>query len=251
MSKLQIASDLHIEFNNNDIPDPSDYITPVSNILVLAGDIGSVYKYSQLEGFLKLLCPKFVIVLYIPGNQEYYNIEGIPHKTMSELYCDIQSISDAIPNLYILDNNKIVIGDVCIAGCTLWSYPLIQIPKYIVRINNINTSRYKNMFKEDLKFVKETIAHCQEKKLRLIMITHHAPTYDVLVSSNKKDRVYSLYASNLDYLLCKENVETWICGHTHRNFDFISPNGTRVVSNQKGKPKDRVTDFRMDFTVNF
>lgn len=251
MTSLQIASDLHIEYENDEIPDPNDYITPTEKILVLAGDIGSIYKYEQLEGFLKLLCPQFLIVLYTPGNQEYYNINNIPSKNMAELYSDLQKISHNIPNLYILDNNRIIIGNVCIAGTTLWSYPLIPLPRYIVRINGINTYKYKNMFKNDLRYIKETIAYCKENNYRLIMITHHCPTYKVLLESNKRNRIYSLYASDLEYLLKKQNVETWICGHTHRNFDFISDGGTRVVSNQKGKAKDRITNFSKNFVIQF
>ena len=44
MTSIQIASDLHIEFKNDDVPDPLNYITPTANILILAGDIGSLYK---------------------------------------------------------------------------------------------------------------------------------------------------------------------------------------------------------------
>ena len=47
--KIQIASDLHIEYRSNIIPNPLDLITPSAEILILAGDIGSSYKYNQLN----------------------------------------------------------------------------------------------------------------------------------------------------------------------------------------------------------
>ena len=40
------------------------------------------------------------------------------------------------------------------------------------------------------------------------------------------------YYSDLDLFLDRRLVHTWIFGHTHNNCDYITPNGTRVVSNQ-------------------
>ena len=51
-------------------------------------------------------------------------------------------------------------------------------------------------------------------------------------------------------LLTSEKVNTWICGHIHKNFDFFTENGTRVVGNQKGKQKDKINDFYKNFTIN-
>ena len=64
MVKFQIASDLHIEFQNDSVPNPLSLITPSADILVLAGDVGSLYKHTQLEGFMKKLCSLFQVVLY-------------------------------------------------------------------------------------------------------------------------------------------------------------------------------------------
>jgi predicted phosphodiesterase len=60
MTSFQIVSDLHIEYKNNEIPDPLTLITPTSEILILAGDIGSLYKIKQLQGFLEKLCIHFI-----------------------------------------------------------------------------------------------------------------------------------------------------------------------------------------------
>ena len=73
MTNFQIVSDLHIEYKSNDVPDPLTLITPSADILILAGDIGSFYQYDQLKTFLINLCPYFKVVVYVPGNHEYYN----------------------------------------------------------------------------------------------------------------------------------------------------------------------------------
>ena len=71
--QIQIASDLHIEYINQPI-DVDDFIKPVAPILVLAGDIGSLYLYDQLHKFLSDLSNKFKHILYIPGNHEFYTL---------------------------------------------------------------------------------------------------------------------------------------------------------------------------------
>ena len=55
MTSIQISSDLHIECVNDDNIDPLQYITPSADILILAGDIGSLYKIKQLKNFIKQL----------------------------------------------------------------------------------------------------------------------------------------------------------------------------------------------------
>ena len=67
--KIQIASDLHLEFNKQHVPSPTCF-RPVAdrNLLVLAGDI-----------CVQMHAKKFVLqqletspVIYVPGNHEYY-----------------------------------------------------------------------------------------------------------------------------------------------------------------------------------
>jgi len=119
MTSIQIASDLHIEFKNDDIPDPLYYITPSADILILAGDIGSLYKIDQLKGFLEKLCPLFATVIYVPGNHEYYTVQNYEHLSMNKLLNRLYDIEKDIKNLYVLNQSSIVIDDICITGCTL------------------------------------------------------------------------------------------------------------------------------------
>lgn len=250
MTSIQIVSDLHIEYN--DIPNPLDLITPSADILILAGDIGSLYKLDQLKNFLEKICPCFQYVLYIPGNHEYYTVREdvvCTGQNMNQLLDRLYSISEKIPNLYVLDKSSVEIGNVCIAGCTLWSDTKIDIPNYIVRIHKMNTTVYKTKYESDLSYINKMIDYCRKNKLKLVMVTHYPPTYKALERVKKKDKFISLYASHLDGLLRRDFVDTWICGHVHKNFDFITDKGTRVVSNQKGKPRDNVLDYNPSFVI--
>jgi predicted phosphohydrolase len=252
MTTFQILSDLHIEYKNDEVPDPLDFVEPKSDILILAGDIGSLYKMEQLTEFLSRICTFFKIVLYVPGNHEYYSIPEINPVPFSVLSERLHNVSNFIPNLYILERTSILIGNLCVAGCTLWSEPDIIIPKYIVRITDFNTQIYKEKHRNDLVYINSMISYCQKHRYKLVMVTHYPPTFQVLSESkSKKKKFLSLYANKLDNLLYKHKVDTWICGHTHSNFNFFSENGTNILSNQLGKPKDHIQNFSKNFSLRF
>lgn len=245
---VQIASDLHIEcVDNNDI-DPLTYITPTADILILAGDIGSLYKLQQLTNFLHKLSPHFQIILYIPGNHEYYMVDNVQ---LSYVMLDkrLAQLGESIPNLHILNRDSVRINNLCIAGCTLWSKPECKVPNFIVRVHEMDTARYLKQHQKDLKYAMSIMDHCHKRGYELLMVTHHPPTNTVIKNTNKRKKFISLYSTNLDHLLDKNRVGTWICGHIHKNFDYITPNGCRVVSNQLGKPKDGITDYDPTFTI--
>lgn len=254
--KLQIVSDLHIEaihnrLDNTEIcPNPFDYITPSADILILAGDIGSLYKYNQLHTFLSKLCVKFKFVLYVPGNWEYYKLHECDPLALNTLVKRLQKLEKSIPNLHILNKTSVLIGNVCIAGCTLWSDLQCEIPKFIVKINEMTTTLYKDLFEDNLKYLKKMVNYTTTNNLKLVVVTHHCPTYKCLENSGgKRDRFSSLYTSEIQ-LLESGLINTWICGHTHSNFDFFIESGTHIVSNQKGKPRDKIVDFKKDLVVD-
>lgn len=252
--QLQIASDLHIEYKNNEVPNPLDYITPTAPNLVLAGDIGTFYKYEQLKGFIGKLSPLFKNIIYVFGNHEYYRPKYIdqnefPPLSMSEIKQRAKEMQEEISNLWILDNATVRIGNYCIIGTTLWSDIQVGLPKNIVKIHGMTTKLYEQKFETSVNFLKDEIQKCKEKGRKAIVITHYLPTKRVLPESRLSYKFISLYASDLEYMF-EDPVDTWICGHVHINFD-TRINNTRVVSNQRGKPRDGISDFSKAFTLSF
>lgn len=249
MTKFQIVSDLHIEYGNNRFHDPLDLITPVAPILIMAGDIGNFYKYAQLKDYMEKVCEMFDVVIYIPGNSEYYQVVNEEPLSMKILFERMLSINENIKNLHILNRDSVRINDVCIVGCTLWSKPEVSLPKFIVRIKDMYTSRYANIHKEDTKYIKKMIKYCNSRNLKLLVVTHHCPSFRVIPVNKYNDKYISLYASNMDYMLDKKYIHTWIAGHIHVNFDLITENGTRLVGNQFGKPRDNIKDFKKNMVI--
>jgi predicted phosphohydrolase len=252
--QVQIASDLHIEFKNNDVPNPLDYITPTAPNLILAGDIGTFYKYDQLFGFLNRLSPLFTHIIYVFGNHEYYmqkhsNGENYTPLTIGDIKKLSQKLQKDIPNLCILDNSAVRIGNYSIIGSTLWSNIQVGLPKYIVKIYGMTTKIYSQKFESSVKYLKDELQRCKEKGRKAIVVTHYVPTFSVLPEERLAHKYISLYASDLEYLF-EDHVDTWICGHVHHNFD-VKINKTRLVANQRGKPRDNIQNYSKDFTLTF
>ena len=64
--KIQIAGDLHIEYIDFEDSNVSDLLQPGdTDLLILAGDIGSLYEPQKLRFFLEKVCVKYRYVLYV------------------------------------------------------------------------------------------------------------------------------------------------------------------------------------------
>jgi len=107
--KIQICSDLHLEFGTNE----NLYTKMVStdaDVLVLAGDISNsgdiidVLKEIQLDSEKK--------VIFVPGNHDYY---GSSRKNLDKMF---YSMSER--DIHVLIERDICIGNVCFIGSTGW-----------------------------------------------------------------------------------------------------------------------------------
>ena len=89
---FQIASDIHIEKLYPSTPKITDFINPVdeAQTLILAGDIGSAYQVVPLRIFFLSCKEHFENVIFVPGNNEYYEREGFTPKLFPALEQDLK-----------------------------------------------------------------------------------------------------------------------------------------------------------------
>ena len=147
---------LHIEYINQLI-DVKKLIIPTAPILVLAGDIGSLYRYDQLHNFLKEVSVMFKYVLYVPGNHEFYMMNGYKPLPFRILVNRLYEMEHKISNLYILNKSSVVIEETCFIGATLWSKipDKCFVPKFRVRIKGFNTYLYNPKSQKRFGFYRE------------------------------------------------------------------------------------------------
>jgi len=85
--KIQLASDIHLEFEGCYERMPKIKAVSPDNVLVLAGDIG---KPSQpiYKQFLNEMAQQFAKVIVVAGNHEYYKGEYYQAKQEMKAICD-------------------------------------------------------------------------------------------------------------------------------------------------------------------
>jgi predicted phosphohydrolase len=240
---LQVASDLHIEQKYSDI-DISNMISPCGKILILAGDVGSLYRLEQLKNFLSCVCKKFKYVVYVPGNYEYYQLRGIkPAKNMYELKTDLYALANEFENLVLLDQGVFDLGNnIRIIGTTLWS--ITNTHPYVVRIKGITKELYNSMHRNDLRFLTTEIEKAHSEGKKTIVVTHYPP---IVAPHNRRSKIKQLYENNLDPNIF-QYVNSWIYGHTHNNSDPQN-DSCKFFTNQMGKEKDAANGYRKDFVI--
>ena len=240
--KFQCVSDIHIDMSKDvSATNTRDIITKMSDILIIIGDVGKLEYYDNYKHIMTLFCNDFKDVYLIPGNHEYYS-DNIPFETLKTY---LQRLERDIPNLKVLDDSYVDLpGNYRIYGTTLWSR--VTSKDAASKQLNIKSSKEEfignkywmnKMFFNSLYNLNNVIYNTKEYGKTLIIASHYAPKFKECLDTKFYNCPYRYwYANSLGYLMKKDNVHTWLYGHTHVNNDIITLNDTRLVSNQyKGK----------------
>lgn len=231
--RIQYCSDLHIEHNTN----YNFSIDPNAQILIVAGDIITCSPLERMIHFLNLISKYYEFIIIVPGNHEYYG------RFLNETF---QQIEEEIENVIVLQCSSIIVQindiNVRILGCTLWTgilYPsayYMNDYNYIVysnensignTIEKLSIDHVINEHAEHIIWLYDELNYIlNQKEKNVIIVTHHAPSYQSLDSSRDKG-LYCAYATeNLlenmyDYFEHKiNNTIYWIHGHVHQTLDY-------------------------------
>lgn len=229
--KIRYVSDLHIEFDLG--YNPFELKRDKNATLILAGD---VYVGTKALPFIKDCLTKFKQVIYICGNHEFYTHDI---NKIINFWKDID-----IPNFYFLENNFVELDGIRFIGTTLWTdfdkedWFSIQTAKRGMNdfhIIGYNKGRFMpedsiEKFKNAAVFIDFAL---KTSKLKNIVITHHLPSLACISLRFKTSTLNGAFASDLNYLIEKYDIEAWIHGHTH---DTIELNifDTKILCNPRG-----------------
>jgi predicted phosphodiesterase len=241
--KFHLISDIHLEISPFTLIKPDD-----ANILILAGDIGNPTSndyYDLIEKTSKLY--KYVFI--IKGNHECYGYDL--QKTDEK----ISHIVDKFSNVFYLQQKIVDIEeDIRVVGVTLWSdimdYQRSDIGCFIsdfrlIKEWNIETNNHEHF--KDVQFIKNEIKRAKDDNKKLIIITHHAPSYrGTSRPEHNGSSLSSAFCTDLEYLF-NDPIKTWVFGHTHHSCK-LSINNIPLLSNQRGYEDDEITLFDPLFT---
>jgi predicted phosphodiesterase len=249
--KIQIASDLHLEFFERTQPD-FRHIEPVpgADLLVLAGDIHRGTK--AFSAFSNWPVP----VVYIAGNHEFYfGTFGTVLAELQRLEGD-KSAFESLPNrIHFLERGEFVMkhkdgtkDKVRFLGTTMWTdYNLYQNQNKgmkdatlglndhrVIRIVGEETFRPEHALEAN-KGSRAWLAGKLEEPFdgKTVVITHHGPHWNSVAPQFAGSPLNPAFSSDLTDLLGKSVL--WIHGHTHASIDYVV-RGTRVIANPAGYP---------------
>lgn len=220
---IQYFSDLHLEF------DSTYKVTPIGDVLILAGDIGCPFEESY-QTFLKEMSVKFPKVFLITGNHEYYG------STIDKTNEKITEIVSTLRGVTFLNNSIEIYNGYTFVGTTLWSN--LRDFRYLTcdrkRIKEISFTKINELHNKSINFLQNVI----ENNTHIIVITHFLPSLS-LTDKSCDSRYDQCYASDLDFLI-KSPVTHWFYGHTHKK-NYAVINDITVLCNPIGYPDENET----------
>ena len=259
--KLQLVSDLHLEFNNNVVINNAG-----ADILCLAGDICLAAhlhrknpKGDYYRKFFDHVSQEFDQVLYIMGNHEHYS--GRWNNTADWLRTALEPWG----NITLLDNAWLNFGNVRIVGTSLWTDLNKNDPLTMMSISQMMNDYQaitieRNGIYHKLRAIDTVEEHrCSVELIKtaaetwsgdVVVLGHHAPSRASIHERYRNDRVMNgAFCSELDELMLdQENIKLWIHGHVHNCFDYTIGN-CRVVCNPHGYPGE-TTGFNNGLIIN-
>ena len=234
---IQYVSDIHLEFMTK-IPK----INVMADVLCLAGDIG--YPYSGIyKDFLIKMNNSFKKVFIITGNHEYYMSGKNDNRSMDEINQMIYGLIKIhnLTNTTFLNNSYEMYNDYLFVGTTLWSKIPSMNMNDIARMNdfkmikNMSFDTYNLLHIKNRNFIENDILSKFDKN-KIIMMTHHLPSFKLIADEYIQSDYNCFYASECDKFFVNPIV-AWIYGHTHTPSVNII-NDIQFVCNPKGYPSE-------------
>jgi predicted phosphodiesterase len=256
--KIQILADLHREFPTGEFDALEIKIRAVmknthADVTILAGD---TYTKGRGPELAARYWPDRPVVM-VCGNHELYG-QVYPNHVKR-----LQEKSAEYPNIHFLENDSVEIGEVVFLGCSLWtdcklweSGPHAGLYSHwetmldlrhgmndYNRITCFDGQKHRSLKPQDLvkvhlasvRWLREQFESHRGK--RIVVVTHHAPSFRSVPETYQQDIISAAYASHLDELVETSGAALWIHGHNHGYSDY-QIGKTWVLCNPKGYPHE-------------
>lgn len=236
--KLRIASDIHLDINEN--WRLKEMAGEGKQVLILAGDIARADYHEDknlLHDWWEDLSNRFYHVIVIMGNHDFY---------YGDLYTSATHLFEQLvefPNITLLDNAVLELDDIMFVGTTLWTdfndrdmHSMLIAPHVMLdyRVTKGLDGRMETneVLWQHWKHRDFIYAMAQVPK-RKVLITHHLPHWNFVSTKWQFAKDTNPYFfSNLDENKL-QRFEVCFAGHTHECTDF-QLGKTRCVVNPVG-----------------
>lgn len=239
--KIQLVSDLHLEFAENRTYLEKLPLKVTGDILLIAGDTAYLDlpesgkdTYSRYA-FWNWASEHYQQVVVCFGNHDFYghyDLASIP-----DGYCkEIRS------NVHAYYNDVVHLNDIDIIVSTLWSH--IEPDNaymtergvndfYRIRHNGyrLSADTFNQEHERCLQYVKKAVDGSRAKCK--IVLTHHVPTEKCTAPEFRDSLINGAFTVELDDYIAGSSIDYWIYGHSHRSIEAQIGN-THILSNQLG-----------------
>ena len=89
------------------------------------------------------------------------------------------------------------------------------------------------LFLKAADFLEEELKQAKAESKKVVVMTHHAPSYESSRGVFYNDELRGAYSSDLSDLMLDYNPELWVHGHLHESIDYRI-GVTRIVCNPYG-----------------
>jgi hypothetical protein len=243
-----LASDLHLEFLQPNVKVPEDMLPDPSaaHLLVLAGDVCGATQTNYKKRLLEATS-QFDMVLYVPGNHEYY--DGALSEPMAALDRKMEAVCFSTPNVVFMQKRGVIIRDTIYLGCTMWTNPS---PAFWENppVNDYNMicgrRRGQAVTPKELAAVHKDHAAWLRSEIRkakrmtgvhqAVVITHHCPDISLArgCRHRRADTRPWYYSTDLKDLVEDPFIRVWCHGHTHESSLDRMPSGVTFATNALG-----------------
>lgn len=254
--KIHYLSDIHLEYYDlTKISRLLKQIVPQSTICVLAGDIGYPFQ-STYEAFLHGIHSKFEHIFLIHRNHEYYQLKNNKGKNNEEIVQKTREIIEShnLHKIHFLHNSYYDLpnSNFRFIGSILSSK--IEDPRYLSNdyelIYQSSISKLNQTHELCKNYIQNELIEAQNKEKKVIMISHHLPSFKLNHQKYVKYINYhQCFSSHSDDLI-NDPVKLWIFGHTHTNIN-MNINNVLCIANPIGyKGENLNTNFNGVVEVN-
>lgn len=236
--KIQIASDLHLEFLEHRFPDYRVVEPADADVLVIAGDIHR--GTCAIATFADWPVP----VVYVHGNHEAY---GEEYAALVEK----MRMASTGGNVHYLERDETILDGVRFLGCCLWTDYLLEPADQPIamaeaeqRLSDhrmIRTAHGRFTAADALRLHQGSRAWLDAKLDErfggpTVVVTHHGPHPNSIHPRYAGMSLNAAFVSDLTPLV--EKADLWIHGHVHDSFSY-DISGTRVIANPRGYALNR------------
>lgn len=239
--KIQYASDLHLEFEENRAWLKARPLKTAGDTLVLAGD--TIYFGKEMEEkagwFFDWCSEHYRETFLIPGNHEYYG--GYPmEETVEDFELKVRE------NVIYLNNRSVVRGDTEFFFTTLWTHiPGMDCGNVERVMNDCRLARWKGkrysagdwnrLHRTCTEWLANALGRSEAR--HRIVVSHHCPYMSATGGRYVGAIATSGYMTDMVPLMENLGIEYWIHGHIHIGLRGTCGHGL-VVSNPFGYVDD-------------